>query len=249
MASDKDIVTWDKRLGDQARRGWDNYVHKRIDLTIARVNSPLLIAGEFLYVESASDDEVAIAKIRLNRNTNDALDLEVGVEIQTVFTEIFLSNDALDGEWLDLIVGINFQYKKKVEGDGGGGELCGIPAGGLYLGSWQRDLPSGVATIIQLDTVMTGFVDGIEDVGNYWITPGVAGIYHIHGQVQLVACVANASYLLRLWANGATEWLATMLVRPTPGEMVIDFDILKPMNATDYIQLVVYHNDGVGNVD
>lgn len=112
--SDKDIKQWDERLKDQASRDWENYVHRRIDLTEARVDQPVLIAGEFIYVEAASDEDVAVAKIKLNRNTNDPLDLELGVEIKTVFTEVFITNDALADEWIDIIFGINFEYKKKI---------------------------------------------------------------------------------------------------------------------------------------
>ena len=112
-ASDKDIKTWDRRLGEQVGQAWENYKHVRIDLTTARVDQPLLIAAEFIYVEERSG-VLAVAKIKLNRNTNDALDLEKGVEIYTVFKEVYISNDALQGEWLDLVFGINFAYKKKI---------------------------------------------------------------------------------------------------------------------------------------
>ena len=111
--SDKDIKTWDHRLNDQVRQGWENYKHVRIDLSTARIDFPILIAGEFIYVEERSG-VLALAKIKLNRNTNDALDLEKGVEIYTVFKEVYITNDALQGEWLDLVFGINFIYKKKI---------------------------------------------------------------------------------------------------------------------------------------
>ena len=113
MESDKDIKTWDQRLKDQAVRHWDNYIHRRIDLSIARVDQLFAIPGEFITVEERSS-VLAVAKIRLQKNTNDQLDIEKGVEIYTVFTQVFISNDALQGEWLDLIFGINFVYKKKI---------------------------------------------------------------------------------------------------------------------------------------
>lgn len=111
--NDLEIRQWDKRLMDQARQGWENYKHLHIDLGTARADQSYLIAGEYLYVEQSSSAD-AIAKIKLNRNSNDALDLEKGVKIETVFIEIFITNDALQGEWLDLVFGINFKYKKKI---------------------------------------------------------------------------------------------------------------------------------------
>lgn len=104
---------WDKRLTEQYKRGWDNYVHRRIDLSVARIDEVFNIPGEFIYVEDRSS-VLALAKIKFQKNIKDALDLEKGVEIHTVFTQVFISNDALQGEWLDLIFGINFVYKKKI---------------------------------------------------------------------------------------------------------------------------------------
>ena len=120
MKSDKDIFTWDQRLKDQADRGWENYIHRRIDLSIARVDEILIMPGDFLYVEDSSDDEVAVAKVKIQNVRNDQLDLEQGVEIHTVFTQVYISNEALQDEWLDLVFGINFIYKKKIGGDGDG---------------------------------------------------------------------------------------------------------------------------------
>lgn len=113
MLSDRDIVNWDQRLKDQANKGWDNYSVKRIDLTLAQSNKPLRLSGEFLYVCNSSSAS-AVATVRLNRTSNPSLDLEKGVEIKSIFTALFISNEALPDEWIDLIIGINFEYKKKI---------------------------------------------------------------------------------------------------------------------------------------
>lgn len=111
---DREIIHWDKRLADQVKRGWDNYAHLHIDLATAQENQSYLIAGEFLYVEESSSAD-AKAKIKLNRISNESLDLEKGVKIETVFIEIFITNDALEDEWLDLLFGINFKYHREME--------------------------------------------------------------------------------------------------------------------------------------
>lgn len=113
------IKSWDARLKDQAIRHWDNYSHIRIDLTTARVDEEFVVPGDFLFVENVSDDDLSVAKIKLNNNNNDSLDLEDGVEIYTVFTKFYISNDALQDEWLDIVCGINFIYKKKIAGGDG----------------------------------------------------------------------------------------------------------------------------------
>jgi len=111
---DREILQWNKRLADQVNRGWDNYKHVHIDLSTARIDEPVRITGEFLYVEESSG-AAAVAKIKLNRNTNDALDLEKGVEIKTVFIEVYITNEALEDEWLDLVIGINFEYYQAID--------------------------------------------------------------------------------------------------------------------------------------
>ena len=120
--SDRDIVNWDQRLKDQAGKGWDNYSVKRIDLTLAQSNKPLRLAGEFLCVSNSSSAS-AVATVRLNRTSNPSLNLEEDVEIKTIFTVLFISNEALADEWIDLTIGINFEYKKKMI-------ECGLPKTG-----------------------------------------------------------------------------------------------------------------------
>lgn len=110
---DKEIKQWDKRLTDQAKSAWENYKHLYIDLSTARADQSYLLTGEFLYVEDSSGED-AKAKIKLNRTSNDALDIEKFVKIETIFTQVFITNEALQGEWLDIIFGINFKYYKEI---------------------------------------------------------------------------------------------------------------------------------------
>jgi len=103
---------WDKRLGEQYRRGWDNYIRRRIYLDVARELECWGICGEFFYVEEVSS-ALAIGSIRLNRNTNDPIDLVLGTVVKTIFCNIFITHAALQGEWIDVIYGINFEYYKE----------------------------------------------------------------------------------------------------------------------------------------
>lgn len=107
--SDRDVKNWDQRLGDQSKRDWDNYLRRRIYLDEPRINGLMAVAGEYLYVEKVSAS-VASASVRINRNTNDDISLVVGTRIETVFKELYITNTAQAGEWIDLIIGINFKY-------------------------------------------------------------------------------------------------------------------------------------------
>lgn len=143
----QDIKSWNERLKVQAEGHFENYVKRRIDLSTARVDEPLRIAGEFLYVEDAADEDTSIAQIKLNRNTNDALDLEKGVEIYTIFTEVYITNAALQDEWIDIVFGINFVYKKKIA-DGGG--------------AW----PNPITTAAGVDLQLLPGAGGITQIGD-----------------------------------------------------------------------------------
>lgn len=110
--SDRDIAEWDKRLGDQALRGWDNHKRNRIYLDTAKSIKQWIVVGEFLYVEKVSSKS-ALATLRLNREKNDPIDLELGTVIKTIFCRLFITNTAQAGEWIDVITGINFEYYKQ----------------------------------------------------------------------------------------------------------------------------------------
>lgn len=109
---DQEIKNWEERLKNQVNRDWHNYDRHRIDLTTAQVKLPWYYAGEFLYVEKASSKS-ALATVRLNRDTNHAIDLRVGTVIKTIFKELYITNAAQPGEWIDVIIGINFEYYKE----------------------------------------------------------------------------------------------------------------------------------------
>lgn len=126
--SDKDIGAWPERLKDQVLRSWENYKRFRIDLSTARTAEFTAIAGEFFYIEEVSSASAA-ASIRLNRNTNDPIDLQIGVVIKTIFKEFYITNDAQADEWIDIIIGINFEYSKRAA------------AGGILVDEAQPILP------------------------------------------------------------------------------------------------------------
>lgn len=111
--SDRDISQWDARLKEQLERSFHNYHKRRIDLSVARDNKQLNWTGETLIVEKASSSS-AIATVRLMFEDADPLTLEENVEIESIFNRLYLSNNAQADEWLDVIAGINFEYKKKI---------------------------------------------------------------------------------------------------------------------------------------
>lgn len=116
--SDRDIGNWEARLADQVSRKWNNYERFRIYLDNAKVSDFLGIAGEFLIVEQVSSESAAAA-IALNLNSNDQIDLTKGTVIKTVFHSFYVTSNAQADEWIDIVVGINFEYYKQWQGGGG----------------------------------------------------------------------------------------------------------------------------------
>ncbi len=191
MNNSDNIRDWDKRLTEQAKRGWDNYLRRRIHLDQARDNECWNVCGEFLYIEEVSS-ALAIGSVRLNRTMNDAIDLERSTTIKTMFTQIFITHDALQDEWIDIITGINFEYYKQrnriqeplsIDDDGGS-----LTVDGTF---WQATqpvsaaalpLPAGAATAanqladghnVTVDNAVGGAAVNVQDGGNSITVDGV----------------------------------------------------------------------------
>jgi hypothetical protein len=111
MNSDKDISAFDQRLADHVKEKWSNYERLRLDLTEARNYLLFDIPGEFLAVERVSSSR-AIATIRLDRPNRQDLNFDQARIVETLFERFFVSNAALTGEWMDLIIGRNFRTWK-----------------------------------------------------------------------------------------------------------------------------------------
>jgi hypothetical protein len=104
------MKTWEQRLEEQVRRGYDNYKVIMLDLSVLRDNEPVTFAGDLFYVKAVSSDN-ATALVRINKTKNDTLELKLHTKIDTVFTKLFLTNTAQAGEWIELIVGCDFGIK------------------------------------------------------------------------------------------------------------------------------------------
>ncbi len=111
-------MNWEERLGEQVKRDWENYKRKRLDLSVAQENLKLDFAGEFLYVENVSSASAA-ATVRLNRNANDEIALIHQTKIFTVFTTLFITHAAQAGEWIDLVIGVDFSKEDPQHSDPG----------------------------------------------------------------------------------------------------------------------------------
>jgi len=74
------------------------------------------------------------------------------------------------------------------------------PSGRMFLNNAQV-IPTGVPTVIELDSISAGFADGIEDIVNHWILPGVAGFYQFNASIQIDATASDILYILSVFKN------------------------------------------------
>jgi len=171
---------WDKRLKEQYSRGWDNYIRRRIYLDVARDLDCWGICGEFFYVESLSS-AAAVGSIRLNRNTNDPIDLDLGTIVKTIFCNIFITHAALQGEWIDVIYGINFEYYKQQP------VTVGAPVGGALA---ALQLPDGHN--VTVDNAGGAAAVNIQDGGNSVTIDDGGGSITVDGALAGNVTVINA---------------------------------------------------------
>jgi len=160
------IKGWEERLADQVRSHWENYLVRRIPLDTARVNDLLALAGEFIFVVKASSAS-ALLSVRLNQVRNDPLDLEDGVLIQTIFAQLYLTNTAQAGEWLDLIVGQNFNYEKKESFTGETAQPAVTYTAAAANTNYNPPAQICNKALIQADLINAGFV---------WVNFGAAAV-------------------------------------------------------------------------
>jgi len=123
------------------------------------------------------------------------------------------------------------------------------PSGKLYLASNQFNLVDGASTIVELDTIGTGFTDGIEDTVNHRITPGQAGFYNVIGQVTFTSVVADKAYDVGLYVNHAT-WINYNRSYVGGGvHYSVPVAALVKLTATDYLELIAVSRSGGDTVD
>lgn len=133
------------------------------------------------------------------------------------------------------------------------------PHGRIQLSTDQLNIVNDTDTKVLLDEISVDpldgqYQDGIEDLVNNRITPGVAGLYICFGQIAYESGVIDKLYRASLYRNwgvggarriGFHEYVLTyaggIAIVPVFGHCWLDAD--------DYIELIAYHFAGVDTVD
>ena len=127
------------------------------------------------------------------------------------------------------------------------------PNGKLYLSAQQENIVNVTWTLVELNQIMGGvppdFKDGIEDIVNHRIKPGMSGFYTVFGQAVFNNIVLNKSYNVAVCKNGVQN-----VIISNKQSSIVDFlyvpcsDIIF-IDEDDYLDLRVKHTAGVDTVD
>jgi len=122
------------------------------------------------------------------------------------------------------------------------------PSGGLWLSSNLLNISAMGMTVLELDTICTGFADAIEDTENNKITPGVAGLYLVIAQVEWYNTVIDKWYevIILINSNDKARDAKQASISNKLGQGVSD---LLYFSNTDYARLAVYNHDDDNSSD
>lgn len=128
-----------------------------------------------------------------------------------------------------------------------------IPTGRIYLEATQHNVPDGSFQKILFDTISAGFTDGIEDIVNHRILPGVAGFYSVFASLELEGLIDQKMYNIHLTKNGFLQahvhHVSPMTGGGTANHLTLHVSSVIYMTAISYFEVGLYHNDATHNVD
>jgi len=122
------------------------------------------------------------------------------------------------------------------------------PNGKLYSAN-NQDIPDGGAPVlVNLNTIHADFTDGIEDIVNHKITPGVLGWYLVTASICWESATADTRYDLSLTLNpGGIHRLFNSQVCVLTGGTNAHFfmkvtDVIKITDVSRFFELNVVNN-------
>lgn len=125
----------------------------------------------------------------------------------------------------------------------------GVPAGRLHKTDLQENLVDTVETYVLFDAITTGFTDGIEDVDTDKITPGVAGLYLVQGQVSFINCVADKRYQAGIYVSNGSHHVYKDSGNGSSTQIDVDVAGMLWLDADDYVKLTATSYSGDNTVD
>jgi hypothetical protein len=123
------------------------------------------------------------------------------------------------------------------------------PSGYLYLDATQYDIVDSTPTRVALNTIHALFVDGIENIATYRITPGRAGFYQVNAQATFVNLIANKAYKIEVRLNSMTPIISTIKHASFVSVLDVNCSCVVYLTAAQWLDLWVCHDAGVNTID
>ena len=120
------------------------------------------------------------------------------------------------------------------------------PSGGMYLLANQLNIVNTSITVVQLDRI-DDFLDSIENTVTFTITPGIAGLYLITGQVTYMNIVADKEYRALVDYGGATH--SATVHSSHDGLLSVSVTFFRYLTNISPLTLRAWHNAGVNTID
>jgi len=157
---------WDEKLKQQVERRFEQYKTVRLDLTDAHQDFLWTIAGNFIYVEKVSSVS-AEAQIKLNYTRADTINLFLHTRIKTMFTALYITNTAQAGEWIELLIGCEFEMFRADPGRNIESQACVVLTN--VAANVNTPGPAQLCDIVL-------FKADVANVGVVWVDFGAAAV-------------------------------------------------------------------------
>jgi len=127
------------------------------------------------------------------------------------------------------------------------------PNGRLYLENSQQNVQDGLFVKILFDSISAGFTDGIEDVVNHRIFPGVAGWYQVNAYLLLESLIDACRYAIHVTRSGIlvahAEYLSPKTGTSTAYHISLGVSDVIKLTALQYLEVGIHHLDATEIVD
>lgn len=127
------------------------------------------------------------------------------------------------------------------------------PSGRIYLETSQQNIADGLFVKILFDSISAGFADGIEDVVNHRILPGVAGWYQFNAYLELESLIDTKKYSIHVTRSGIlvahAEYISPVTGTSTAYHISLGVSDVVKLTALQYLEVGIYHNDATEILD
>ena len=104
-------MDFEQKLNEQVLKRFEKYKTYRIELTDVHTDHEINLAGSFLVVENVSNAGVT-ATVKLDETRADPIELKLHTIIRTVFTKLYLTNNVQTDQWIEILVGCDFEIDR-----------------------------------------------------------------------------------------------------------------------------------------